>query len=91
MRPGAERKADSKRQIFNRLSQRGPAGQVVTVPESAGGVGIQCRIPVSTVEGVIGPIPPGEWALKQIKTDLLADGHRVAFFFFFFFFSVKEP
>ena len=50
-----------------------------------GGVGIQCRIPVPTVEAVIGPIPLGEWALKQIKTDLLADGHRVAFFFFFFF------
>ena len=39
VRPGAERKADSKRQIFNRLSQRGPAGQVVTVPESARGCG----------------------------------------------------
>ena len=41
-------------------------------------MGVQCRIPVPTVEGVIGPIPLGEWALKQIKADLLADGHRVA-------------
>ena len=35
-----------------------------------GGAGIQCRIPVPTVEGVVGPIPLGEWALKQIKADL---------------------
>ena len=41
-------------------------------------MGIQCRIPVPTVEGVIGPIPLGKWALKQIKADLLADWHRVA-------------
>ena len=39
VRPGAERKADPKRPIFNRLSQRGPAGQVVTVPESSRGCG----------------------------------------------------
>ena len=39
VRPGAERKADPKRPISNRLSQRGPAGQVVTVPESSRGCG----------------------------------------------------
>ena len=42
-----------------------------------GGAGIQCRIPVPNVEGVVGPIPLGEWPFKQIKADLLADGHRV--------------
>ena len=36
---GAEYKADLERQVFDRLSQRGPAGQVVTVPESARGCG----------------------------------------------------
>ena len=39
VRPGAERKANPKRPISNRLSQRGPAGQVVTLPESAAGCG----------------------------------------------------
>ena len=39
VRPGAKHKADPERQVFDRLSQRGPAGQVVTVPESARGCG----------------------------------------------------
>ena len=39
MRPGAEHKADPERQVFDRLSRRGLAGQVVTVPESARGCG----------------------------------------------------
>ena len=39
VRPGAEHKADLKRPISYRLSQRGPAGRVVTVPESARGCG----------------------------------------------------
>ena len=56
----------------------GQQGKLSRCQSLPGGVGIQCRIPVPTVEGVIGPIPLGEWALKQIKTDLLADGHRVA-------------
>ena len=54
----------------------GQQGKLSRCQSLPGGVGIQCRIPVPTVEGVIGPIPLGEWALKQIKTDLLADGHR---------------
>ena len=56
----------------------GQQGKLSRCQSLLGGVGIQCRIPVPTVEGVIGPIPLGEWALKQIKADLLADGHRVA-------------
>ena len=59
----------------------GQQGKLSRCQSLPGGVGIQCRIPVPTVEGVIGPIPLGEWALKQIKADLLADGHRVAGFF----------
>ena len=58
----------------------GQQGKLSRCQSLPGGVGIQCRIPVPTVEGVIGPIPPGEWALKQIKADLLAGGHRVAGF-----------
>ena len=42
--------------------QNGELSRCQSLP---GGVGIQCRIPVPTVEGVIGPIPLGEWALKQ--------------------------
>ena len=42
-----------------------------------GGVAIKCLIPVPTVEGVIGPIPLEEWALRKVKADLLAGGHRV--------------
>ena len=60
----------------------GQQGKLSRCQSLPGAVGIQCRIPVPTVEGVIGPIPLGEWALKQIKTDLLGDGHRVAVFFF---------
>ena len=56
----------------------GQQGKLSRCQSLPGGVDIQCRIPVPTVEGVIGPIPLGEWALKQIKADLLADGHRVA-------------
>ena len=56
----------------------GQQGKLSRCQSLPGAVGIQYRIPVPTVEGVIGPIPLGEWALKQIKTDLLADGHRVA-------------
>ena len=52
----------------------GQQGKLSRCQSLPGGVDIQCRIPVPTVEGVIGPIPLGEWALKQIKADLLVAG-----------------
>ena len=44
----------------------GQQGKLSRCQSLPGGVGIQCRIPVPTVEAVIRPIPLGEWALKQI-------------------------
>ena len=67
--------------FFIGCHSEGQQGKLSLCQSLPGGVGIQCRIPVPTVEGVVGPIPLGEWALKQIKADLLADGYRVAGFF----------
>ncbi len=55
----------------------GQQGKLSRCQSLPGDVGIRCRIPVPTVEGVLGPIPLGDWALKQVKVDLMAGGHRV--------------
>ncbi|KAL8589630.1 hypothetical protein ACOMHN_016014 [Nucella lapillus] len=41
-----------------------------------GGVTISAKIPVPTVEGVVSPIPLGEWAIRQVRADLQGDGYR---------------
>ena len=42
-----------------------------------GGIRFQAKMPIPTVEGVIGPIPLGEDALRRVKQDLSVK-HRVA-------------
>ena len=42
-----------------------------------GGIQIGCRIPVPRVEGVVSPIPPGDWHVRQVRADLIRDGYRV--------------
>lgn len=58
--------ADERQQNF--------LSRTTTLP---GGIRFQARMPIPTVEGVIGPIPPGEEALRRVKQDLTIK-YRVA-------------
>ena len=76
VQPGGQHQADSKRKFLIGCRDKGQQDKFSRCQSLPGGVGIQCRIPVPTLEVFfLDPLPSlSGRALRQAQTDLTANG-----------------